>query len=393
MRKVLKFLKENLLESDTKNIVAIFVVWRLWLFLVMFFAVNFIPLGYKDRFLGGGYNNYLKFPELFSWANFDGEHYTSIAIFGYKGIEQAFFPVFPIILSTLSKPFQTDLYSSIFWITVIGLLVSNLSFVLALIYLWKLVKMDYSKKIAYITIFSLLLFPTSFYFVSLYTESIFLLFSVLSFYFAKHNKWFLSGIFGGISSATRVFGVFLLPSLLYEAFKKRSRLTVYLSLCLVPLGLILYMIYLYFTTRDPIAFYTLQKTVGEQHQSGITLLPQVFYRYVKMLLTVDIMNPIYQTVVLEFFTGVIFTFLCLYGLIKKFNPGYLFYLIAGFLIPAFQGSLSSSPRYVLVLFPAFILMAILLNKLSKTFQILVFILFTLWFSIETILFLRGYWVA
>ena len=83
------------LNSPIFKILLIFLTWRFILVLILFLAVYFAPLGYKDRFLGGGSENFRLAPELFSWANFDGEHYLSIAIFGYKGLQQAFFPVFP----------------------------------------------------------------------------------------------------------------------------------------------------------------------------------------------------------------------------------------------------------------------------------------------------------
>ncbi|HHT9153693.1 MAG TPA: hypothetical protein ACFYEM_09225, partial [Candidatus Hypogeohydataceae bacterium YC40] len=79
-------------------------LWRFYLIIITLFAVHFVPLGYKDRFLGGGSINYAIAPEIFSWANFDGEHYSSIAIFGYKGLEQAFFPVYPKLIGLLISP-------------------------------------------------------------------------------------------------------------------------------------------------------------------------------------------------------------------------------------------------------------------------------------------------
>src|SRR3990167_7488746 len=159
----------------------------------------------------------------------------------------------------------------------------------------------------------LLYFPTSFYFGALYNESLYLFFSLLAFYLARKDKWLLAGIVGALSSATRIFGVLLLPALIIEAVQRKVPLRKSIWVLLVPIGLIYYMYYQWANFSDPLAFYNLQLLVGEQHQRGIILLPQVFFRYLKMILSVDPVNPIFQTVVLELTTGIIFTFLPVYA--------------------------------------------------------------------------------
>lgn len=392
--------------SPTFKILLLFLIWRLSLVLILLYAVNFISLGSTDRFLGGGPFNYQIAPELFSWANFDGEHYLSIAIFGYKEFEQAFFPVYPMLIalvtnlfiSFFAKPFSIDLLSLLLNSTMVGLLISNASFALALLLLFKLISLDFPKKIAITTIIILLLFPTSFYFGSVYNESLFLLLSVSSFYFARKKRWLLSSIFGFIASATRVFGFLLLPALVIEAYQQRAKFSKTFWLILIPLGLILYMLYQYLTVGDPFAFYNLQERVGEQHQKGITLLPQVYYRYIKILLTVDYSQPIYQTIILEFATGILFFLLPIYGIFKKIGSkrirlSYLVFALLGFLLPTIQGSFSSLPRYVIVLFPSFLAAALWINNIHKSIKIIVYFSLILMLFLETTLFLRGYWVA
>lgn len=380
-------------NSPIFKILLIFLAWRSILVIILLLAIHFVPLGYKDRFLGGGPLNYSISPQLFSWANFDGEHYLSIAIFGYKHLEQAFFPVYPILISFFAKPDPYNLLTSLINSTLAGLIISNVSFVLALIFLWELVKIDFSKKVAYMTVIILLIFPTSFYFGSVYNESLFLFLSVLSFYNARKGRWFAAGVFGAIASATRVFGILLLPALLVEALCQKEKASKMFWIFLIPLGLGIYMSYLNFTIGDPIAFYNFQKLVGEQHQEGIILLPQVYFRYIKMLATTEVQNPIFQTIVLEFWVGLMFFLLPIYGYFKKIRFSYLFYAMAGFLVPAIQGSLSSSPRYVLILFPSFLAIALWIMGLPKLVRISLLFLCFFIFIIEAALFLRGYWIA
>lgn len=380
-------------NSPIFKILLIFLTWRFILILIMLFAIYFVPLGYKDRFLGGGSFNYRVSPQLFSWANFDGEHYLSIAIFGYKHLEQAFFPLYPVLISFFAKPDSNNLLVSLVNSTVVGLIISNVSFALALVFLWELIRIDFSKKIAYLTIIILLLFPTSFYFGAVYNESLFLLLTVLSFYFARKGNWFLAGVFGMVASTTRVFGILLFPVFVLEAYKQKASMTRVFWILLIPVGLGIYMWYLNSTVGDPIAFYSFQKLVGEQHQEGIILLPQVYFRYIKMIATTSIYNPIFQTVVLEFIVGILFFMLPVFGYFKKIRLSYLVYSMLGFLIPTIQGSFSSTPRYVIILFPSFLAAALWINSLPKVFKVILFFLFLVILTVETALFLRGYWIA
>lgn len=380
-------------KNDYINITFLFILWKVVLFIALLFAINFISLAQTDKFLGGGSILFHVAPELFSWANFDGEHYLSIAVFGYKFLEQAFFPVFPMLISFLAKPFSPDTLSFLVNSVIVGLFVSNVAFILALFVLYKLILLDYKRKIAYLTLIVLFVFPTSFYLGALYNESLFLLFTLLSFYFARRGNWFLASIFGVVSSATRVFGFLLLPALVLEAISQKVSFKKWFWIIFIPLGLFAYMFYQYINFGDPLAFYNLQTVVGEQHQKGIVLLPQVYYRYIKMLLTVDMVNPIYQTIVLEFLTGVAFFILPILGFFQKVRYSYLFYALAGFLLPTVQGSFSSVPRYLLILFPSFLVISLLLLKTNIVLRMLILTVSLVLLSIESILFFRGYWVA
>lgn len=386
-------MKKLKLSFEVRELILLFISWRLFLLLVMALAMKFIPLAQKDKYLGGGPLNFPISPELFSWANFDGEHYLSIAQYGYKILEGAFFPVYPLLISILATPFSTDTFSLLLSSTLAGLVISNGLFLLSLLFLFELIALDFSKKMAFATIIMLLVFPASFYFGSLYSESLFLFLSVISFYLARQRRWFLSGIFGMIAGATRVFGILLLPALIIEVLIQKEKISRAFWIFLIPAGLGLYMLYQYINFGDPFAFYNLQTVVGEQHQRGIVTLPQVYFRYLKMIFITDATNPIYQTILLEFLAGLLFFLLPIYGYFKKIRLSYLFYAMAGFLLPTIQGSFSSTPRYVIVLFPSFLAMALFWSKFSKLPRFVFIFLSTLLLAVETALFLRGYWVA
>jgi hypothetical protein len=380
-------------KNNFTKIFALFFVWRIGLFIVLIFSIKILPLAYIDRFLGGGIVNYTQTPEILAWANFDGEHYLAIAINGYKGLEQAFFPIYPIMTAFFARPFYNSPELALYPTVFSGLFISNLSFLAALYFLWKLVRLDYSHRVSWWTLIVLILFPTAFYFGALYSESTFLLLAVTSFYAARRGNWWLAALLGAIASATRIFGILLFPALILEAWQQRESFRKYFPLALIPTGLLAYMYYQWKLVGDPLAFYRLQKIVGEQHQSGLTLLPQVYYRYVKMLATVTKQDPIYQTIILEFVTGILFFFLPIYGFFKKVRWSYLFFALSGFLTPTIQGSLSSVPRYIIVFFPSFIVLALIIDKWPKWARVLYCLISCLLLILEAALFFRGYWVA
>ncbi|MDP2860779.1 MAG: glycosyltransferase family 39 protein [bacterium] len=144
---------------------------------------------------------------LYGLANFDGIHYLRTVNEGYKAeFSQAFFPLYPILIKTVGVfTFNNFLIS--------GLIISNLSFLLGLIFFYKLAKEDFGENVARWGTVFLLTFPTSFFFGAVYNEGLFFLLVVLGFYAGRKNRWLLAGIAGGLASATRFFGILLLPAL------------------------------------------------------------------------------------------------------------------------------------------------------------------------------------
>jgi Gpi18-like mannosyltransferase len=165
-----------------KKILPQFISWRVLTLLPIFLGV--FLLSYRS---GYGYTNIfdteaLTFSKaIYSLANFDGVRYLAIALRGYV-TEGAFFPLFPLIIKLLS--FWSSNVTVLFWV---GLLFSNLCFLAALVFLYKLLRLDYSKKISEETIFLILVFPVVFFYGAVYSESLFLLLLVLTFYFVRQK--------------------------------------------------------------------------------------------------------------------------------------------------------------------------------------------------------------
>lgn len=323
---------------------------------------------------------------LTTWAQFDGVHYLTIIDKGYEGtgLIQAFFPLYPLLVKCLSLGVLNSI--------VVGIIISVLSMLGGLYFLHQLILMDEKSEIAKKSLFLLLLFPTAFFFISLYTESLFLLLVVTSFYAARRGKWWLAGTLGMLAGLTRLVGVFVFFGLLYEYWlqygKKFSKSILF---CFGPLaGLLLYMTYLWTAFGDPLLFYHVQDDFGANRSiTQLVLLPQVFFRYAKMLVTTPLTNPIYLVLIQELFAGLLGLIGLIYAWIK-IRRSYVLFAIGAYLLPTLTGTFSSMLRYLLPLFPLFIVLA---KYLPKKAYILTMVIFTLTLIYNVIRFTMGLWVA
>ena len=377
-------------SKEFKFIFSSFLLWRISLFVFLFLAAMFFPL--QKKFLGGELGNYLKVPWFWAWSNFDGEHYLSIARNGYEQGEQAFFPLYPLLIRTVGTIFGGDLIS----LNLAGLIISNFALLFALYGIYKLLELDFEEKIVRLAIITLLLFPTSFYLGAVYTESLFLALSIWAFYFARKRNWFWASFLGMFAAGTRIIGVLLFPIFWIEALQgKGKKIEIkYLWLFLIPLGILAYMYYLKIRWGDPFVFLKTLPGFGEQRSATPIILPQVFYRYIfKILPNLDYSYfPATFSTLMEFIVSILFIVVSVWALFRA-RLSYALFLLGGYLLPTLSGSFSSLPRYVLALFPAFLLFAKYLAKTSALKRLLIFIFLGILLLTATMLFTRGYWIS
>ena len=150
-------------KKNYLHISLVFIIWRITLFAIAFFAPQFLAYQPSFPYVDTLLSNHNLPAWFYSFANFDGVHYLTIAQQGYFGIGliQAFFPLFPLLVAILSK-------LSINSITA-GLILSNLASFLFLVIWFLIFKKLKGKKLAYLSLPVILSFPTSFF---LYTASI-----------------------------------------------------------------------------------------------------------------------------------------------------------------------------------------------------------------------------
>ncbi len=335
-------------------------------------------------------------PAIWRWGNFDGVHYLSIALNSYAAeFTQTFFPLYPLFIRLVANIFHDR------FMIISGLVISNGAFFMALWYFYNLLRLDFDHKSVEKSIFGLLIFPFSFYFSALYTESLFFLLLVLAFWAARRRKWWLSSFWGALATATRPNGILLWPALVYEywqglpqksAFKQKFLMTIKQPfIYLVPLGLISYMIFLQINFGDALMFWHAQSAYGAQRSSGAMVFPLVtVLRYFKILFTVDWTSPSFLVAMVEFAT-LIFSLVVFYLAVKrKFRVSYLIFSGLVILLPILSGTLSSFPRYLL---PAFIIYPVIAGIKNKFWQSVIFVISAILLLYFSHRFLSGQWIA
>lgn len=239
----------------------LFFISRIGLFCLVYWSLVMIPV--LD--LPGLWRAYPENLFLDGWARWDTSWYTDIGTRGYSNVpndhgqDTAMFPMFPILI-----------YLTNFFVkngTTSAILVSNVAFFWALIVLFQLLSKRYGNKIAQRTLILICVNPFSFYFCAAYTESIFLLSVVCSFYFCEKKQYLWGALWGAIAGMTKVVGSLLFIPLLILYFEQidynwRKIRPNILILMISTLGIISYMFFLLIKFGNPLQFIDSQKKMG-----------------------------------------------------------------------------------------------------------------------------------
>jgi len=328
-------------------------------------------------------------PEHISiFGYFDGAHYLRIAQDGYYEFSQAFFPVYPILIRAISNFFSNNFL-------VAALALSNVSFIAGLYFAYK-TALTFNKDKAWLFILFYLSFPTSFFFTAVYTEGLFFLLFYSYIYFLKKKEFGTAAIIAAFASATRFIGIFFFIPMLFSLINEKKNKLHKLVLSISPfIGFLLYACYLYFSTGNPFFFFTSQTAFGANRSTHLILLPQVYYRYLKIFLTAN-----YDfAYLLAAFEVLVFTF-CLVVILlycrSVFKKKDWFFLSIGIfsliniILPTLTGTFSSIARYALFSPAVFFYLANIKNTLVKRDLIIIsFFIQLLLFSF----FAQGYFVG
>lgn len=317
-------------------------------------------------------------------ARWDAVWYLRIAHGGYgrgpeAGPQAAFFPLYPALVRLLgggstSPPLLLVGSYAVAWAT----------FLVALYLLHRLVTLELGGRAATATLVLLAFFPAAWFFGAPYSESLFLMASVGAFYAARTGRWAWAGALAAVASATRLLGVALLVPLailyLYGPRTDRppdgenGRRPRYalradaLWVLLAPAGTLAFAAYLALRYGDGLGFLHLQQ--ARAHALAVPFAAvwkgaQAAGNAVSSTLDGSIAGPYLGSLAarnLMQFGFLIFAALATAGALRRLPLAYGAYVLAYLAIPLSfpiaERPLDSLHRYLTVLFPLFMWMAI-----------------------------------
>ena len=284
----------------------------------------------------------------------DALWFQRIASRGYRSDDAsaAFFPLYPLTIRVVSTIPGADT-------AVAAALVAQASFFGALVVLYALTARELGADVARRATVYLAVFPTAFFFLAAYSESLFLLLTLLAFWYARAGRWWPAVVPAVLVGLTRSVGVMVAAALLVEAVlqwrRSRRRLLPALAAAAAPLvGLGLYATF-WAAHGDAMAPVKAQ----DNWQRQATLMPltllhavQAAWRYQSYWL-IDLL-------VVGIIIGAVAA-----GL-RLLPASYLTYAILSLLLPLSEPfparPLMSMPRFVSVVFPAFWVIAVAVHR-------------------------------
>ena len=291
-------------------------------------------------------------------ARWDAVWYLSIAWNGYgaTGIESAFFPLYPLLVwvvggGPLASPGT---------LLVAAYGVSLGAFAGALHLLHRLAEIELGRPAARATLLLLAFFPASLWFGAPYSESLFLLLSVGAFYAARTDRLAVAGACAGLASATRSAGIVLvLPLLMMSGWRRQSW-----WLALGPAGLAAYSAYLGLAHGDALAWLDIQQAWFREFAGpfgGVWDALVVGWRSFGDLGAAGATGELARRNVVDL-PFLAFALVGLVGVWMRLPRPYGVYVLCALALPlsfpVAQEPLMSLPRFVSVLFPVFMWLAI-----------------------------------
>ena len=293
------------------------------------------------------------------FVQWDSPHYLDIARNGYVNEGDAanfivFFPLYPLLVKLITFDFA--------YVNLSGLIVANVSSVVAVIYLFKLAKLDYSDSVAKKAVLYLSVFPAAYFLSAVYTEGLFLALVISSVYYARCGRWFSAGFLGLFASLTRIAGLLLLPVLVVEYFhqKEWKVKAVDLRLLWVSLpvfGFLAYLLVNFQVTGSFFTFLEVERVHWSQNFDPLGGLWGAVGWFGNSAFPESITRGYAQVVFAVF--GLL---MVLAGYKAKLRPSYQVYMVLTWMLSVSTGFWISVPRYVLTMFPMFVALALFSQK-------------------------------
>ncbi|MBA4384679.1 MAG: hypothetical protein C0410_08080 [Anaerolinea sp.] len=361
-----------------------FLISRLGLFVLVYISLVVLPMRTGDGL-------WRAFPQnlfLDGWSRWDSNWYINIAQHGYSDtihnvyLNTAFFPLYPLLIKGLSALVGN--------VHIAGLLISNTSLLAASLVLYRLVSDKFDTEIAQKSLLLLLVNPFSFFFSSVYTESLFLMLVALVFYFGTGKKWVPAVLCVAAAGATRLVGILTVIPLLYFyfesiEFKWRKVRADILWFGLSVVGIGGFILFQAFKFGDPFLFVKSQNAPGWKEGVDIfSALDALRISFSGNALKTGEFPGVYLVHILAFLVGLSILIVCR----RKLHPAWWIWALLTLLI-SFSVWISVG-RFLIVIFPLYVGTALLFK--GKCFDAVLYVS-VLFLSLFTILFSHWYWVG
>lgn len=333
----------------------------LWLFLTLRIAfslfallasvLNRLPAPCNPNDPITRYDSGVAFRLLGVWQRWDACWYQRIATVGYRPEDPsvAFFPLYPLLMRLVSIPLAGNL-------TLSGLAVSGVAYIAAVTGLYQLVALDFDEEIARRAVLYLSVFPVAFFLFAPFTEALFLALVVWTLLLARRRRWGWVMVTALLLGLTRTQGILIGLPLAYEVYRywrERQGPRRLFPAAITPVAPFYgFLLFISYSKTD-----TGWTTFQAQTRWGLTArLPwQVIQQsWTHLRQRGDVVETLNLTLLILFA-------ILLIGGARRLPLVYTFYFAPQLLLIGtrvnFFSPLQATSRYVLVLFPAFVLLA------------------------------------
>jgi hypothetical protein len=304
-------------------------------------------------------------------VRWDAGWYMTIATDGYKyrpdqpDLQQniVFFPAFPLLVRFAGRLFGSTPAAYVWG----GVGVSFAAFLGALIYLYAFARDRLPDDEARFTLWLLAAYPFALFFGALYTESLYLLGAVATFYHFTRREYWRAAAWGLVVGLTRPNGCFVSVALAVLAVspwlpravaggpadaRDRGRPIRPMLFAAAPgIGMLIYSAYIWRLTGNPLAWAAGHVAWGRTY-NGLSSLVTQRYEWI----TNEGLSAYVSTLPHDFLNalGVIFVLAAAWPVARRLGLAYAVFILINILPPLADGGLISAGRFSAVLFPAFV---------------------------------------
>ncbi len=338
---------------------------------VIIVVIGVLSMTYMDSTQGEEYTHLLDGgAALDMWYRWDAGFYTSIATYGYDWLNEdrpaddmAFFPLYPVLIHLTSGLTPTGCALSPYLSTCStlgGMLVSNLALIASLVVLFDLTRRRFDKATAWRAAALLLVSPISIFLSGVYTESLFLCLTLLTFWLIDRDRFGLAILTAALACLTRSVGVALYPALIYVAWQSApdKRLIRLLLAHIPPLMFVGYIFGAGISVGDPFAYFKTYESIWGRTAGNPIEAFTIYFSGVDVALFG--WNPAWLDLILTLI------FLALAVLVLRRDRAWGLFALFALIIPIASGTLSAMPRYGAVIFPLYIILAVYARQIWQT---------------------------